>query len=209
MKKLLIIIGLCLVTSPALAQNSLLPTLQQVRGEFPQDWSHEDRGMFLNKVAWIHRAEGWGLLHKPGGNKCPTQQHVDVSCDYLVYKPTMQGFDVLSNETVPVWQLGDSFITQPERWIPPVAAEIVPPDAPGPVPTQPTELLQRVITIEQVVADIRQQNMEHEILDAAERVKAQEFRDAVGSEWAKFGKFVAKYGPIVLGAVAAGKWWGN
>jgi len=120
----------------------------------------------------------------------------------------MQGFDVLADETTPVWRLGDSFVTQPERWIPPVATEIVPPDSSVPAP-QPTELLQRITIIEQVVADIRQQNLEHETAEAAEREKAQEFRDAVGHEWAKFGRFIAKYGPVVVGAIAAGKWWGD
>ena len=192
-----VLLSIVVLVGAAQAQTSLLPTLQQVRAEFPADWSHEQRGEYLNKVAWVHRAEGWGLLHKPGGNRCPTPQGVDVSCDYLVYRPTLQGFDVLADETTPAWSLGDSFISQPERWIPPVVPTV------GPVvpnPGTPDELLQRVITIEEVVAQMRQMLLEHETAQAEERAKAEAFRQAVGTEYAKFGKFVAKYIAPAVGA---------
>src|SRR4051812_39983718 len=52
-------------------------------------------GELLNRVAWEHRAEGWGLLKKPGGNRCPSPQGFDISCDILVHAPTVTHFDVL------------------------------------------------------------------------------------------------------------------
>src|SRR3990167_4158789 len=132
MKRVIIVLFL-FVPGPALAQQTILETLQQVRAEYPADWSHEDRGEYLNKVAFLRSrmGEDFGLLRKPGGNRCPTPQGVDVSCDYLVYRPTIDGYDVLGDETTPIFNLGDSFVSQPERWIPPVApAGTLPPPVP-------------------------------------------------------------------------------
>jgi hypothetical protein len=101
----------------------MIQTMNAVRAEFPANWSHADRGKFLNKVAWVRAQMGepFGLLRKPGGNRCPTPQGVDVSCDYLVYQPTMNGYDVLVNETSPTWKgLGspsDNFSGDPGRFL--------------------------------------------------------------------------------------------
>jgi hypothetical protein len=106
---------------------TMIQTLNAVRAEYPTNWSHEDRGKFLNKVAWIRAQMGepFGLLRKPGGNRCPTPQKVDVSCDYLVYKPTMNGYDVLVNEQTPTWKGLDSptdnFSDDPGRFLVPIA----------------------------------------------------------------------------------------
>jgi hypothetical protein len=120
--KIVKVFVLCvLVAVPATAQDSLLPTLEALRAAYPVGWSHEQRGAFLNAVAFKHKDEGWGLLKKPGGNRCPTPQGIDVSCDYLVYRPTMQGFDVLVDESRPVWRKADTFTDDPERWVAPVS----------------------------------------------------------------------------------------
>ena len=122
-----------------LAQGSVLDTLIELRAAYPAEWSHADRGHYLNAVAWAHRSEGWGLLAKPGGNRCPTPQGIDVSCDYLVFQPTMQGYDVLVNETDPVFQIGDSFIGQEARFVAPVDPRppVPEPEPPPPVVVEP------------------------------------------------------------------------
>jgi hypothetical protein len=106
---------------------SILDTLIAVRAEFPDNWTHEDRGKFLNKVAWIRlqKGEPFGLLRKPGGNNCPTPQGVLISCDFLVYQPTLNGYDVLIGEMTPTWpgleNPSDNFSSDPSRFLAPVA----------------------------------------------------------------------------------------
>jgi hypothetical protein len=68
--------------------------------------SGAQRGELLNRVAWEHRSEGWGLLRKPSGNRCPAPQGVEVACDILVYSPTPWHFDVLIDSegaATPTW----------------------------------------------------------------------------------------------------------
>jgi hypothetical protein len=90
-------------------------TLQACRNDYPASMSAAQVGELLNKVAWEHRSDGWGVLGKSGGNNCPSPQGVPISTDYLV-RPTggghYEGYDVLSNAgsssfgpgpSVPTW----------------------------------------------------------------------------------------------------------
>jgi len=107
MKRALMVLGICLCASPGLAQTSLLPTLERIRLEYPTPMSPDQHGEYLNRVAWEHRAEGWGLLRKDAGNRCPAPQGVDVACDILVYAPNPWHFDVLiasGVSDIPAWQ---------------------------------------------------------------------------------------------------------
>lgn len=83
---------------------------------------------------------------------------------------------------------------------PPVPPVIyVPPPAPAPLPsTDLTPILMRLDALSQQLAA-------HEAADAAERVKADAFRQAVASKWADFGKLVAKYVPVIVAAFYGGK----
>lgn len=206
MKRFVALFTLLTLFTPSwtLAQTSLLPTLQQVRTEFPQDWTHEDRGTFLNKVAWTHRADGWGLLRKPGGNRCPTPQGIDISCDYLVFGPTMQGFDVLGDETTPTWRVGDNFSTTPGRFLLPIA--------PNSGTTEPNPGTPALGLLQQTLNEFRQEFHEETIKETAERLaaeeerkKQEEFRQKVGVEYGKFLKAVGKYGSLVAAGLLGGK----
>lgn len=201
-------LGILLTQGPlwAAGQESLLPTLQALRQDYPTPMSHEHRGSLLNHAAWLHRNDGWGLLRKEGGNRCPTPGGVDVSCDYLVYRPTMQGFDVLFDENTPVWNQGDNFAKESHRWVAPVppaghAPAPVPAPTPTPVPTPdpdpepiPTVDLSPVLNQGEVIlAEVR-----------AMRAELQEFRKAVGSWRKELLEFLGtKVAPIV-GALLAG-----
>jgi hypothetical protein len=105
-KRVLIAFAILLSATPAFAQTSLLPTLQQIRPEYPTPMSPAQLAEYLNRVAWIHRAEGWGLLRKDAGNRCPAPQGVFVACDILVYAPTAWHFDVIidaGGASTPAW----------------------------------------------------------------------------------------------------------
>ena len=90
-------------TKPA----SLLPTVQRIRAQYPTPMTQPQMGELLNRVAWEHRAEGWGILKKTGGFRCPAPQGTTVACDILVHAPTVWHYDVLINagiESRPAWQ---------------------------------------------------------------------------------------------------------
>lgn len=132
--------------STALAQPaSLLPTVQAIRAQYPTPMSEAQRGEFLNRIAWQHRAEGWGLLRKDGGSRCPAPQGVTVACDILIHAPSVRHFDVLidgEGKATPDWAdvgpcvLGPSSGCEMARFVAPVAPSgqdpPVPPDAPQP-----------------------------------------------------------------------------
>lgn len=108
MKRILLSFVIALWALPVAAQTSLLPTLQRFRAEYPTPMSRPQIGELLNRVAWEHRAEGWGLLKKSGGSNCPAPQGVAISCDILIHAPTILHFDVLSdaeNTAGPTWRL--------------------------------------------------------------------------------------------------------
>jgi hypothetical protein len=91
-----------------LPQGSVFDTLQCARQAYPHPMSGTDRGKLLNQVAWYHRAAGWGMHDKPGGNNCPQAKTGRlISCDILVHGPVngiFEVYDVLLNEEDPAWQ---------------------------------------------------------------------------------------------------------
>lgn len=98
-----------LLASVAQAQQplSLLATVQRLRAEYPTPMSRAHVGELLNRVAWEHRSEGWGLLKKTGGSRCPAPHGVDISCDILIHAPSLQHFDILSDAegaATPAWR---------------------------------------------------------------------------------------------------------
>src|SRR5688572_26107751 len=88
-------LGAVFLTTPGSAQTSLIPTLERLRAEYPTPMSSAQIGEYLNRVAWEHRGEGWGLLYKPGGTNCDAPQGLKVSCDVLFHLPTLGLYDVL------------------------------------------------------------------------------------------------------------------
>lgn len=96
-------------TQPA----SLLADLQEERAKFPTPMTPSQLGQLLNNVAYKNRAAGWVLLGKASGNNCPSPTGPLVSCDYLVHRGTMYGYDVLIDEggaATPAWQGPDTSI---------------------------------------------------------------------------------------------------
>src|SRR5262245_25984429 len=106
-KRIFLGLMFALLALPAFAQTSLLPTLERLRPLYPTPMSPAQLGDYLNRVAWEHRSEGWGLHRKTGGSRCPSPKSGDVSCDILVHNPTGGVFDVLIDGTgagVPYWR---------------------------------------------------------------------------------------------------------
>ena len=145
---------------------TILELMQQIRAGYPANWTHEQRGAYLNEVAWSLNQTGFpsvGLLHKPAGNNCPIPSGVLCSCDYLVERGSMNGYDVLVNETEPVWggwdHPSDNFSGSPERWVAAVLPGTAPPTPdPVPEPPPPANLLEpRVAALETLLDEIVKQ----------------------------------------------------
>lgn len=69
-------------------------TLKQMRATYLAPMSPDQNGMLLNGVAWVHRAEGLGMLWRPNGSHCKQPlTGTTISRDYLVCKdgPTANG----------------------------------------------------------------------------------------------------------------------
>lgn len=118
---------------PAHGQDSLLPTLTVLRQRYPTPMTPQQIGELLTLTA--RSAPNWALLRKDAGNRCPSPMGVSISCDFLVFAPTGQGFDVLvdaENRGVPVWNRRDVFT--PDRFVWPTVAPDVPPAPPEPPP---------------------------------------------------------------------------
>lgn len=73
---------------------------------YPKPMTKAQQGEMLNAVA--AQFPGWKLLGKKSGNNCPMPNGTLISCDYLVYGPTVTGFDVIGSEGAP-----DARITGP------------------------------------------------------------------------------------------------
>lgn len=110
--------------------DDLLPTLQAFRADYPTPMSSAQQAELLNRVAFQHRTEGWGLLRKLGGSRCPAPQGVDVACDILVNEPSIWHFEVLidpGGAGKPVWRdvgpcvLGPSSGCDIARFVEPIA----------------------------------------------------------------------------------------
>lgn len=137
MRKILVALVFSFVwMMPLDAQTSLLPTLERIRPEYPTPMSQAQLGEYLNKVAWEHRAEGWGLLRKTAGNRCPVPQGVEVACDILIHAPSIRHFDVITDAggaSTPSWQDKGPCVLSPtsgcemSRYLAPVAPALTAP----------------------------------------------------------------------------------
>lgn len=95
-------------TGGVFAQESLLSTLNALRGEYPAQMSPAQVGELLDRAAGS--ADGWGLLAKPGGTNCPGPGGVTISCDILLHNPSLRYFDVLVDSdgaAQPIWGAGE------------------------------------------------------------------------------------------------------
>jgi hypothetical protein len=97
-------------------------------------------GQLLNDTAWVHRADGYGLLKKPSGSNCPQPETgIKISRDILML-PSGRIFDCLidaEGQAVPTWS--EKKPVNPALWTVPVDPEadggvVEPPEPPEPEP---------------------------------------------------------------------------
>lgn len=101
----LLVAAALLAGTPAAAQTSLLPTIRQIRAEYPTPMSAAQLGELLTRTAAAGGPE-WGVLLKTRGSRCPSAVG-EISCDILVHIPTEWEYDILRDaegDAAPVWQ---------------------------------------------------------------------------------------------------------
>lgn len=114
-------------------------TLQQLRPTYPTPMSEADRADLLNRTAWAHRADGYGLLSKDGGSFVTLPNGTKIAQDILFHLPSGIHYDCLSDAegaAIPSWQ--DKGPMDLSRWIAPLSVTPTPvppePEPPTPVP---------------------------------------------------------------------------
>lgn len=83
------------LAAPAFCQDTgqLLNELTALRQKYPAVMTRVQAAEMLNAFALAH--PGWGMLKKGSGNSCPIRDTF-ISCDILIYEPTITHYDVAS-----------------------------------------------------------------------------------------------------------------
>lgn len=209
MRNMLIVFMLTLMTSTSAFAQAPFETLKRLREEYPTPMVKEETGELLNRVAWAHKGEGWGLLGKASGNNCPTPGGVKVSCDYLLYIPTFSGYDVLIDEEgsgTPSWggphdmwkaiQDGSRTIVHPTE-------PFAPAPSPTPEPIPSVDLTPVLNDLQIILAQIAQGRANEKAEHDAMLAELQAFRAAVKQEYEGTWKKVSTYVPAVIGGLLA------
>lgn len=152
------------------------------------------------RVAWALRAEGVGLLSKPGGNNCEA-----MSTDYLVYQDGI-GVDILGDAggaNTPAWQ-ADYDPALLGRWVaptdpgsvgqPPVVTPT--PVTPSPVIFSDPAIIQRLMTLENEILIITAEQRQTKAVADQALAEIKAHRAGVQAVWSKVA-IVA--GPVVTG----------
>ena len=109
--------------------------------------TREQLGWLLNKVAWLHRNEGWGLSVKRSGYNVPAPDGEPVASDILHNKFTNVIVDVLvaaGERSDPTWQELGPQTDSSRPWKAPIPVEVPEPDPnpdPQPDPNTPLDAL--------------------------------------------------------------------
>jgi hypothetical protein len=129
---------------PMQLPDDVFATLQAVRPKYPTPLGQNGAAL-LNEVAWIHRAQGWGLEAKSGGNVC-SQPTTGTTCGCDILRTIDKGWDVLGDtEGAGVPLQSESGPADPARFVAPVP----PSDTPEPEPEpEPGSLEERVEVLE-------------------------------------------------------------
>lgn len=170
--------------------------------------SHSQAVELLNRVAWVHRMDGWGLHKDPGETAAPQPgTGIRVSTDILVHAPSWGVYDVLIDETEPTERYV-GIIDTTSNYVPPTG-EL--PPAPTPPVTDLSRIEERLKNIETVLEfdaktlnQLRDRQTNMEVMLDAHVASTEAFQKRVGDEWRwakSLGKNLLRYGPWVLAGI--------
>ena len=130
---------------PVSSPDSIFDTVKRFRAKYTAPLSNAEMGELVNRIAWEHRADGWGLAKKnQGAHTLQPHTGIHISRDLLIHQATGETYDVLRDvegDAEPTWNHIETGIME---WVAPVGdplAEPAPPPVPepptGPLPTEP------------------------------------------------------------------------
>lgn len=128
---------------------NLLLTVESVRKQYPTvvPLGNQNAWRVCNEVAYLHRAEGWGLRKKPAGNNY-VHAGQGYAIDIVFHKPSLQLVDCLgSSETegIPQWNEVPGAVL--DEWASPINPDDLD-DVTPPIPPGPQNLEARVSSLE-------------------------------------------------------------
>lgn len=124
---------------------SLFPLVEEIfsrrLGHLGRPATNDECAAVMNAVAWLARADGWGLSKKPSGNNAaqPTTG-IRVAYDILQHRPSDTLWDALgpSENPQPLWGQAHPHNDPDRPWVAPVAPDgVVAPTPPVPAPIPP------------------------------------------------------------------------
>lgn len=126
--------------------DNLTAAVAAERAKYSLPLSNQQQVDICNAVAWAHRADGWGLSRKPGGNHGVLSNGTPVAVDILFHQPSRTVWDVLIGDDRHAGFLAVTtydFAGRP--WVAPVQpaggpGPDLPPPPPPPPPTPSTDL---------------------------------------------------------------------
>jgi hypothetical protein len=142
MKKKFVLAFLLFLLSvlPAHAQRNLIDDLRAERAKYGATMTDDQCAELVNAVAWLRRAEGWGVSGKSFGTHGTRHDGTPIAHDILHHQPSNRLYDVLVGagaQSSPTWNdLGPN--TQGNRpWTAPIAPRGAVEPTPVPTPTPP------------------------------------------------------------------------
>lgn len=85
---------------------SLLSTVQRLRSAYGATMTDDECARLCNDVAWVHRADGWGVNAKASGVHGVLPNGTKIAHDILHHRPTNELVDILTSAgaaSVPTW----------------------------------------------------------------------------------------------------------
>src|SRR5678815_3503337 len=137
------------MTMPA----SLLGAVQTARRAWGATMTNGECVALLNSVAWMHRADGWGLSLKPNGNHGMRHDGKPCAVDVLYHQPSRTVWDVLraaGEVSEPTWIPITTYDFAGRPWvspIDPIPVLPIPAPVPLPVPVPPTVESDAILTL--------------------------------------------------------------
>jgi hypothetical protein len=119
---------------------NLLTTVQQVRATYGPTMTDDECAELCNTVAWMHRADGWGINRKTSGTLGTLPNGVQIAHDILHYRPTNELVDCLQSAgaaSTPTWNPVGPPQSADRTWLAPYDPALfapAPPTTPAPSP---------------------------------------------------------------------------
>lgn len=106
-----------------MSDNPVYDSVVSERAKYGATMTDDQCAELMNTVAWIHRAEGWGLNSKTSGTHGVRYDGQGVAHDVLHHQPTNDMYDVLVGagaQSTPTWNYLGKNTNSSRPWVAPI-----------------------------------------------------------------------------------------